>query len=110
MLKGWRFVFLIGSFSDGPSSRSPDDDAELRKLIESAGAEYETFDVSGGRVRLKQAIGRCVRRFEAERGGAVREKGLAVVSSGEVERARASVESGKKGGKEWDEVIDVLEK
>lgn len=117
LLKEWRFVFLTGSFSDSTSSSSTKpsgDDAEFRGLVESAGAAYETLDVSGGRVRMKQAIGRCVRKFEAEKkgtpGGGASGKGLAIVSLGDVERTRASVDDGKAAGNEWSEIVEVLDR
>jgi hypothetical protein len=113
MLKGWRFLLLTGSFADATASNASADDSEIRELVEAAGAEYEAFDVSGGRVRLKQIVGRCVRKFHAESkeaGCGKNGKGLAVVSLGEVEKVRMSVGSGKNGGKAWDEVIDVLER
>ena len=85
----------------------------MRQIVEAAGAEYDAFDVSGGRVRLKQVVGRCVRKVQSENkeaGGGKGGKGLAVVSLGEVEKVRIRVESGEDDGKEWDEVIEVLDR
>ena len=114
LLKGWRFLFLTGAFSGSSSSKGATGDTETRQLVELAGGEYDTFDVSGGRVRLKQAVGRCVRKFESEKGDAAGARGkgagICVVSLGEVERVRASVGGRKNGDKEWNEAMEVLER
>ena len=47
-------------------SGSRDLDAETRTLVERGGGEYEAFDVSGGPVRLRQALERNKRK--AQRG------------------------------------------
>ena len=83
MLKGWRILFV--------GEKGRETDADILKMIEVAGAQYEVFDVSGGERKWKQALQKSKRKAT---------KGLSIVANGEVMRVAA--------GEDWDTIDEAL--